>query len=434
MMRALGCLIPSSTIFAFAAPSVALAAVADEKLEQARKYFEAGRQAYEAGLFIGAASAFEEAYRLAPRPQIIFSLAQAHRRQYFVDQDPVHLRRAIGYLRQYIAEVKQGGRRADAVQFLEDLEPLLTRVEQEGRIPAGPPEAAAPVPPRSKSDPTQMMVSSRTKEAVASIDGSAPSDVPLLSDVTPGKHAVRVEAKGYFPETVEGLAVDGRLVVVEVNLRDKPARVSLSGPEGSEVLLNGRPVGTVPLARPLDLSAGPHFLAVTRRGSYPFTRELMLDRGDEVSIDVSLEGTTQRTIAYWVLGGAGAVLLSGAIASGLALDAQSAARRREAEIQKKLDRGMNASTGDLTLYDDQVKRRDRFVTASGVFYASGLAIGVIGALLYFVDNPRVEQPIPQSAPAADPPQIRGVPRAAGTQPVSVLLSYDRIQGVWCTSF
>src|SRR5205085_10860399 len=56
----------------------ASAAENTEQVERARKYFEAGKQAYGAGLFNGAISAFEEAYQLSPRPQIAFSLAQAY--------------------------------------------------------------------------------------------------------------------------------------------------------------------------------------------------------------------------------------------------------------------------------------------------------------------------------------------------------------------
>ena len=64
---------------------------------------------------------------------ILFSTAQAYRRQYFVDREPAKLKRAVDLYRQYVGEVAQGGRRDDAVQHLSDLEPLLARVEDEQR-------------------------------------------------------------------------------------------------------------------------------------------------------------------------------------------------------------------------------------------------------------------------------------------------------------
>ena len=42
-----------------------------------------------------AIKAFDEAYRLAPRPGVTFSLAQAHRRQYGLDRKPDDLRGAL---------------------------------------------------------------------------------------------------------------------------------------------------------------------------------------------------------------------------------------------------------------------------------------------------------------------------------------------------
>src|SRR4051812_9930626 len=52
----------------------------------ARLYFNAGARAYAAGKYVPAIRAFEEAYRIEPRPGLVFSIAQAYRRQYFIDK------------------------------------------------------------------------------------------------------------------------------------------------------------------------------------------------------------------------------------------------------------------------------------------------------------------------------------------------------------
>jgi hypothetical protein len=367
---------------------LAVGAGDDEKVEQARKYFEAGKQAYEAGMFVGAASAFEEAYQLAPRPQVAFSLAQAYRRQYFIDKDPQNASRAVDYLHKYVAAVAQGGRRGDALQFLAELEPIAKRAEEERR------RGAAPVAPsHPKVEPTQLMVSSRTKDAVASIDASPLQDVPLLRDVAAGKHKVHVEAPGYYPEEVEELAVDNRLVVVELSLREKPARIVLQASDGAEVAVNGRPVGTTPLPHVLEVPAGQTFLALTHRGAYPFARELDLGRDQEVKIEAPLETTTQRKVAWGFLVGGSVVAAAGATTSVLAYLAQKTARDQDVAITRKLEMGTNAVTADLTAYNHDVDRRDHLVNASTVLLAGALTLGAVGTLLYLVDNPHFEEPM-----------------------------------------
>ena len=72
-----------------------------ESVEQAKEYFRAGAQAYAVGQYQVALQAFEQAYALAPRPAVLFSMAQAERRQYFVDQKTEHLEKAIRMFREY---------------------------------------------------------------------------------------------------------------------------------------------------------------------------------------------------------------------------------------------------------------------------------------------------------------------------------------------
>src|SRR5262245_32080015 len=114
-----------------AARAAADEAPADEKttVEEARVYFDAGRQAYEKGDYLTAIRSFEHAYERLPRPEIAFSLAQSHRKQFIVDGDTAKLRRAVELYRRYLDEVPQGGRREDAVQNLGELQPQLQRLD-----------------------------------------------------------------------------------------------------------------------------------------------------------------------------------------------------------------------------------------------------------------------------------------------------------------
>ena len=63
---------------------------AESDLDRAKESFKAGATAYAAGDYLAAIQALDAAYQLTPLPAIAFSLAQAHRRQYFVDHEREH--------------------------------------------------------------------------------------------------------------------------------------------------------------------------------------------------------------------------------------------------------------------------------------------------------------------------------------------------------
>jgi hypothetical protein len=364
----------------------ALAQAPADPLEQAKKFFEAGKQAYEAGQYMLASTAFEASYRLSPRPPILFSMAQAYRRQYVVDRDPSRLRRAVDLYRQYIAEVPQGGRREDAVQYVSDLEPLLLRAEEEQKKLGSSALSTAPVP---VAESTQIMVSSRTRGARATIDGGNAGEVPVIREVTAGRHTIHVEAAGYAAEDIEGVAVEGRLIVVEVNLRELPARLQLATEAGAELSVDGRPVGRTPFGEPVLLPHGKHLVVLAKRGHYAVSREVSLVRGQEVVVSSALETTTQRVASYYVLGGAGLLLVGGMAASVTALvaqgDAQDILDKRDVERQ-------HLSQGEVDEYTAERDRRDQYRGVSKALYGGAFLVGLSGALLYYVDTPRVELP------------------------------------------
>ena len=97
--------------------------------KEAKKFFRAGQQAFDAGQYVMASDAFEQAYNRLPLPAIAFSTAQAHRLQYFIDKDASRLKRAIELYRIYLTMVASGERRDDAGSNLAELEPILLRLE-----------------------------------------------------------------------------------------------------------------------------------------------------------------------------------------------------------------------------------------------------------------------------------------------------------------
>lgn len=365
---------------AFASLLALSATPEDADIEAAKTYFEAGRLAYEGGQFSIAATAFEEAYRLSPRAQVIFSLAQAQRQQYFVDRDPARLRRALVLFKEYIELVPSGGRRDHAVQHVVDLEEHLLR------LPPQPPVQTDTPPPAKVESKTQLMITSRTPSALAAIGGEEPSELPQIREVKPGEHTVRVEAEGFLAEQLEAVAVEGRLVVVDVSLKEKPAVIRVQAPDGADISLDGRLLGEAPLTAPVEVPAGRHFVAVTQRGSYGFARDLTLDRGQDLALRAELETTTQRNVAHVFLGTATALVVAGAITGGIAFAAENTAKDIDG---RRLDR-TGLSPADLEEYRASVDRRDRFAPPALALLGVGATAAITGALLYFIDAPRID--------------------------------------------
>lgn len=364
-------------------------------LEQAKTYFNAGAQAYEAGRFGAAIQAFQQAYALAPRPAILFSLAQAERKSWYVDKRGDDLRNAIEHYHRYLDLVSTGGRRGDAADALAELEPIAARLAPQGTAStsAGPAEAK-----------TRIMVTSSTPGARASLDEGPLTEVPLIDDVKPGKHHVRVEAEGYFDESREALAATGSLSAVDVPLRDRPALLSVGIDASASLSVDGRPTASTPLPRPLELPAGTHVITITRNGSRAFTREITLERGKPASLDVKLQTSGQRTVAWVFFGVAGAAVLAGGAFTGGAFVEQSNAQK----ILNAQATG-NIPPGDVGAYQSDVTSRDRWRTAAFATFGAGVGLAAVGSVLWLFDTPTVELgPPPGDSPhkPAEPPRKR----------------------------
>jgi hypothetical protein len=353
----------------------ALPAAAQDATTRAKALFDVGARAYDAGQYAGAIQAFTEAYRLAARPGILFSLAQAHRKQYFVDRQPVDVREAVRLYREYIAKVAQGGRRGDAVQALAELEPIYEKVG------AGDASASAPLETKSA---TRISISTQAKDPTVLLDGK-PVEAGIIVDVTPGKHSVRVTAPGYFPEEREVPTPEGGIVPVDVPLREQPGLLTVTALDGSDVAVDGRSAATTPLSRPVELTPGTHLVAVTKRGYRAFAEDLDIGRGETKSLPVHLDVTGQRVAAFALLGVGAAGIAAGGALAGVALYEQS--RAQTIDTQRRTQGGL--STADLASYQSYVSTRNDLRAASGVAFGAGGAVVLTAAFLAIFDQPIV---------------------------------------------
>lgn len=366
---------------------LALSSPGAPRYADAKTVFEAGQQAFEAGEFAAAAAAYEQALALLPtpgpgqsdpRPAIVFSLAQAYRRHYFEELDTNKrsldsLDRAVEAYRRYVVMDPTGSRRTDAEDHLATLELELARVALLGLR-----RKAA-----DEERPTLIMITSKTAGAQASIDGTATATVPVVREVAPGKHTVRVEREGFFPEDVEAEAVKGNLAVVPVDLTPMPARLTVEAPSDALVSIDGRIIGVAPVRTPVELTAGRRLVTITASGRQSYSKEIHFARGVTESLRVDLEPTGQRLAARYFLIGGALVAGAGVITGGVALLNNASARvyllRRES--------GEILTRPEL---DEYISARSSYVRFRALSLTSLIVAGVVlatGGLLYTFDAP-----------------------------------------------
>ncbi|MDI1444320.1 PEGA domain-containing protein [Polyangium sp. 6x1] len=342
---------------------------AADAVEEARILFTAGAQAYAAGRYADAVDAFRATHALTPeRPTVLFSLAQAERRHYTVARDPAVLQAAIAHFRSYLELVPEGGRRADVVAALGELEAIAASLEQKTA--------------ETTVSKARLLITTQTPGAVISIDGVTRTTVPVIEAIAPGKHALVVTAHGFIEETREIVAVEGAILPVEINLRERPSFLAVTAPEGASVLVDGRSQGEAPLGSPIELPSGAHMVTVAQRGHDPRALRVMIERGGTNHLDVSLSTTRQRRISYGLVAGAGVALVSGfALAVGAAVEEDAAQR-----VLTRTEEG-NIDVGELGAYESARSSRDVLRTGAIGSFAMASVLGVAAVATYWFDNP-----------------------------------------------
>ncbi len=376
-------------------------ALADD-VSQARAHFSIGARAYEANQFGVAIEAFEEAYRLAPRPAILFSIAQAHRRRYYAERSDDDLLRSVDYYRRYIKDEPKGNRVGEALTALADLEPLAARLQSEPAAPPGSEQPAA-----AKSNNARLLIAPSVNGAVARVDGGAPVELPNRIDVTPGRHSVSIEASGYQPERREVEVGAGESFAIDVRLMQKPALVQPHVGAGVRVYVDGRFAATTPLARPLAVPAGRHAVSLARRGHDPVSLDLELRPGESRAVNADFSPSTQRVTSYALFGVSGVLLIGGGVFTVLALDQENTA----SDVEERATTG-NISSTERDDHEHAIELRNTYRNVAFVGFGGALAVGTTATLLYVLDQPEPEgrvAPAPRSGePETEPALELGI--------------------------
>lgn len=370
--------------------AIALCAAVPARADRAKaeQYFRAGAQAFRQQSFEAAAEDFEAAYKELPLPDIAFSAAQAYRRQYFIDPKPRYVQRAVQLYEIYLAAVKTGGRVGDASDGLAEMKRELDKLGAQGaRVDTTQPAATRlAVSVVTAGDVQQgmselgAMPASEAPKAKATIDGK-PVELFVPVDVSPGEHVIAVAAPGFYPVTIKRVAVEGASDVVEAQLQPEPAQLTLHTEHGAHVSIDGKPVGTTPLAVQA-LPAGHHLVAISARGHEPVIRELQLARDQHLTLDAPLAKTGKRKAVPWLLGGAGVL----AVASGGTAIIAASADSDLAKLEHMREQSGITAAQYAQLRNDQ-DRRDTFRSAAFVLGGAAVVTGAIAAALYWFDEP-----------------------------------------------
>jgi hypothetical protein len=364
---------------------------------RAEASFRAGAAAYAAGEYLAAIQALDAAYALTPLPAIAFSLAQAERRHYFASHEPQHLERAITLYRSYVAQVRVGGRRADALEALSQLEPLAA-AQGLGTSAAKSSEVSAP---------TRLLVMCDAPGALVTLDDGPKVASPLVREVEPGQHHARAEAPGFFPAERALTALQGELILGELTLHERPSTLLLDVPDDADIYVDGNFAAQGGPHVKLELPAGEHRLALAAKGARIESRRIRLERGALHKLRIKLTRTPQRVAARALFGLGGAVLGAGIVLGGLAIQAEGRAQH----FLDAREQG-NVTSRQLTAYHQHVRDRESYRGWGIASVGIASALFVAGVLLRELDRPN-QRDIQREGRARALPQLSPFVHKAG---------------------
>lgn len=368
--------------------SIARAASTD--LDQAKTFFAAGASAYSKGRYEEAVSQFEEAYRLAPKPQVLFSLAQAERKLFYASGRPqALLRRTLEHYDQYVKN-PAATRREDATAAIQE---LLLLVQKDG-------QATASQATGADMTKCKMTVQVYADGARIALDDHAFVDAPMIVETTPGKHRVRVTAEGYRDAAQDIVCEAGTSVAREVPMTEKPATLVIDTPRSADVYMDGKLVGRTTDSGKLEVPAGTYVLALAANGAPLFTEQVTLTRGAATVVHARLHNSVQRTLSYIAFVSSGLFLVSSGV---LGLGALSSERQAKDLLSA---REKSPWTPDeLRSYERRVEQRDNLGGYAAVALGVGVTLGAIGALTYALDKPTPSLQRPQGEPSKAPKRL-----------------------------
>ncbi len=267
----------------------------DPVVREARLHFERGRELATMRRFGEASEAFERSLAAVPRASPPFNLALCY---YAL----AHYVEALGELERFTAEADPIG----------DAESLAEAQQMIGH---------------ARATVARLTLELSPVDATVQVDGVSVTGGALRElRLNPGTHVVRVTADGHAAALQEVPLGEGstvrRAIALEVIRRPSHLAVAVRPPAGIE----GAPVVRVDGAEvsgEFEAAPGPHRVVVEHPGLIPFHREVTLQAGQRVLLDVNLlrlpdpPTPLRRRPALWL--GVGVAIVAGAIGLGFGL-------------------------------------------------------------------------------------------------------------------
>jgi len=346
----------TKTIAVLAAAALLLAAAprsaAADDQELAKAKFQEGMALVKAENYPAALAAFEESYRILPKPGLLYNIAMCQKALFrYVD--------SIGSFKKYLSAMGANVKpdmKLSVDQALAEMEKLVGTILIDG----------AP-------DGAEVFVDDRPV-------GRTPLPEPLIED--PGQHSVRVERDGYKPLRTEVNVASGATIAVRSKLRAVAAWIKIACDAAEAVVhLDDKVAGGCPYEG--EVQPGEHEVKVLEAGKAPFIQTVEVAAGGTTTVTVSLEASAapesgkekKRPRPLLIAGiaalavGAGAGILGGVFAAkrGDALDEVDAA-------QTKPD--YDAAGEDAKKYHGVMLGG---LIGAGVFIAAGVVLIVLDA-------------------------------------------------------
>jgi hypothetical protein len=414
---------------------------ADEATEKAKALFGKGKAELDAGRYPEALVLFQEAYALKPVPAMLKNIAVVH-------ESMGNLPAAVDNYSRYLeSSPKDAEKINEAVAALKrTLATTWATVDLTTDPPgaqvwigskAGPPRGTTPfqlqvaagkqtlilekpgfqmvtrpitlspgrTTPVGIALPPLMpilVVRSAPVGAEVVIDGRVVGKTPFNQAVLGGKRTLEVRLGGHAPHQreilLEAVHTAAAPLVVDVQLSEQAATgllaLTIDRP-GSQILVDGQPVGVSPLASPLSLPQGLHKLEVRPDdGGRAHEEMVTITAGSTTSTEVTLggvpveapagQGISGRTWSYVIMGTGAAVLATGGVFGLLANSANG-----DLEDCRKSE-SCARTTAELDKAD-AVKSK---ALLTDIMLGSGLAIAGAGLAVFFLsDDPGSAPPV-----------------------------------------
>lgn len=332
-------------------------AFADSKTE-AKRRFENGKALYTEENYQGAAAEFKASVEAYPTKNGYFNLANCQKALHRYD---LALKTLEELKTRFGAELKEDN------QLLAKIDELERSIRDRSGL---------------------LSVTSTPPGAQIFVDGEQVGAAPLPRALIlgPGEHIVEAKLDGYVSaeKSVSILSKNESRVAFQLEPEQARLSVTVSAP-GAEIRLDGAPVGRSPLQGALSVAPGQRAVDVSLPGYRPEHRELNLEPGEEILLDVNLVSVagfvpaepfeqpsiSTRTLTALAWTGLGTALVIGS-ASGVLFHFRGEAIDEYGK-QDLLFVDPSISDTEAASYDD---RRDRAALRAKVFHGFGIATAI----------------------------------------------------------